>query len=339
MGLTRAGEAEEFDDPHPSRRPPGGTPVTVLLVLLALGFLGWACHPILDLDTYRFGAALVALTQYAMATGVMIATGALLLRRWLTTAAVVVITVALGTSVVPRAVPDPDVPAPAQGTPLRVLSINTHYGDANAERIVDLVRANRVDVLSLQELTPEMAVALDRAGLNRQLPHRVFEAVPGAAGSGLAARHPLRELSLVPPSTMHQPSAHVGVPGGGDVEVVAAHPIIPVGADTTDEWRREIGDLPAPARDGDTPRVIAGDFNATLDHTPMRRMLGQGYLDAAEVTGGGLAPTWPMRRWWRSPPVTIDHVLISGEIVARDYRTFDVAGTDHRAVLAHLVVP
>ena len=334
---TLADEFEELGAPALTRRPPGGTKVTIALGFLALIFLAWAAQPVLDLDTNRFGAALVALTQYAVPMGAVLALAALLLRRWLTTLVVVVATLALAATVVPRAIPD--APTPVRGAPLRVLSVNTYFGGADAERIVDLVRDNRVDVLSLQELTPEMVTALDRAGLGRQLPHRVFDAVSGAEGSGLASRYPLRELSLVPPTTMHQSSALVDMPGGREVEIVATHPIIPVGSGTTVTWRKEISALPAPAKAGDTPRVLAGDFNATLDHTPMRELLGRGYLDAAEVTGGGIAPTWPVRRALKSPPVTIDHVLVSGGIVAQDYRTFEVGGADHRAVLAHLAVP
>jgi endonuclease/exonuclease/phosphatase family metal-dependent hydrolase len=84
--------------------------------------------------------------------------------------------------------------------------------------------------------------------------------------------------------------------------------------------------------------VLAGDFNATLDHSPLRGLLGRGYDDAAEITGDGLRPTWPAADAWR-PPVTIDHVLVSGGIGVQRYETFTVSGSDHRALLAHVVVP
>lgn len=336
--MREVAEPEEPDELEPDRRPPGGTRTTAVLTVLAALFLGWAALPIVGLDTRAATAALVALIPYAVPAGAVLTLLALLLRRWLTTLAVCLATVVLAFSVVPRAIPD--APAPTQGTPLRVLSANLYGGGGDAERIVDLVRRNRIDVLSLQELTPRAVAAMDRAGLAQLMPHRVFDVEADTSGSGIASRHPLRRLDLVPPTTMHQPSARVELPRGRDIEFVAAHPVIPVGRDTIGDWSREIGVLPAPANEPDeVPRVVAGDFNATLDHTPLKAQLGRGYRDAAAITGGGLAPTWPVDRGVPGPLVTLDHVLVSGGIAVQDYRTFDVAGSDHRAVMAHLVVP
>ncbi|WP_349253359.1 endonuclease/exonuclease/phosphatase family protein [Saccharopolyspora erythraea] len=327
-------DVEADEDREPGRRK--SPAVTVLLVLAALVFAGWAALPLTGYDSNRYAAALVALTQYAVPAGLVLVVLALVLRRWLTTLVVGLVTAALVASVAPRAIPDP--PTPVQGTPLKVMSANLYFGEADAARVVELVRSNRIDVLSLQELTPELAAALDRAGLGELMPHRVFEAHAGAEGTGIASRYPLRSLALVPPTTMRQPSALVDLPGDRDVELVAVHPVIPVGSDTVGDWQREITVLPHTPAESRPPRVLAGDFNATLDHSPLRGLLGRGYADAAEVTGAGLRPTWPRADAWLPPPVTIDHVLVSEGVVVQDYRTFEVAGADHRAVVAHLVV-
>ena len=55
-------------------------------------------------------------------------------------------------------------------------------------------------------------------------------------------------------------------------------------------WREELAVLPPPAN----PRVLAGDFNATLDHAAFRAVLRLGYADAAQQTGNALTPTWGM---------------------------------------------
>ncbi|MFD0918781.1 endonuclease/exonuclease/phosphatase family protein [Saccharopolyspora rosea] len=329
-----------MDDPElgePPRRKRGGAPVTALLVLFAAAFLGWAALPLLGLDVFdRYTIAFVALLQYAVPVGVVLALVALVLRRWLTTLVVALAVVGLVAFVAPRAVPDAQPTTP--GTPLRVLSLNTYFGRADAAQIVDLVRRGDVDVLGVQELTPELVAELDRAGLGQVMPHRVFHAGPAADGTGIASRFPLQELSLVPKTTLHQPSARILLPGGKSVEFVAVHPLYPVGADTADAWQRDLAALPEPPHDG-AVRLVAGDFNATLDHTPLRALLGRGYRDAAEVTGAGLQPTWPRPDQWLPPPVTIDHVLVSGSAAVRDYRTVPVRGSDHRGILADVVVP
>ncbi|MBA8826591.1 endonuclease/exonuclease/phosphatase (EEP) superfamily protein YafD [Saccharopolyspora lacisalsi] len=320
------------------RRSPGGGKVTAVLLVVAVPFLLWAALPLASFDGTRYTSALVALTPYAVPAGVVIAVAALLLRRWLITLVVGSVTALLVASVLPRAIPDS--PVPVRGRSVTVMASNTLFGGADAGRIVELVRSHGVDVLALEELTPGMVEKLNRAGLGKVLPHRVFDAGPGGEGTGIASRYPLRELSLMRSTTMSQPSALVDLPGPRDVQFVAVHPMIPVGEGTVDTWEREIAALPDPAEGRRGPaRVLAGDFNATLDHTPLRNLLGQGYSDAAEVTGDGFSPTWPMRGRSLVPPVTLDHVLTSGDIVTRGYRTFEIAGTDHRAVLAHLAVP
>lgn len=358
FGAENVGEADaDLDElltapevrQRPRRRPPGGAVVTgALLVLCTLPFLGWAALPLLGIDSDRYTSALVALTPYAVPAGSVIVLFALVLRRWLTSLVVGVVVALLVVSIAPRVVAntaDTSDNAPrgvpnsgsSEAIPLRILSSNLYLGGADPARVVDLVRRKRIDVLTAQELTPEVVAALDREGLSRLLPHRVFHAGAGGTGTGIASRYPLRELSLMPPTTLAQPSARVDLPGPRDVDVVAVHPVIPVGQETA-RWKRELGSLPESTGPGRTPRVAAGDFNATLDHTPVRGLLGRGYADAAERTGRGLRPTWPDRG--RVPPlVPLDHVLAGGGLPVRDYGTFDVAGTDHRAVFAELVVP
>lgn len=88
-------------------------------------------------------------------------------------------------------------------------------------------------------------------------------------------------------------------------------------------------------------RLLVGDFNATLDHGALRRLLRRGYLDAADEVGAGLTPTWPSGRAtalaaFDPPPATIDHVLVERGVAVAAVRVHDVPGSDHRAVLADL---
>jgi endonuclease/exonuclease/phosphatase (EEP) superfamily protein YafD len=85
-------------------------------------------------------------------------------------------------------------------------------------------------------------------------------------------------------------------------------------------------------------RILAGDFNATLDHAEFRRVLDRGYEDAADQVGTGLRATWPANGRL-TLPVTIDHVIADERCGVRDVRVLPVPGSDHRAVLAVLELP
>ena len=122
------------------------------------------------------------------------------------------------------------------------------------------------------------------------------------------------------------------VSGDGPV-IVAAHPLPPLPA-SMDEWKeglRWVADVCASAG---PDAVVAGDFNATVDH--MTDLMG-GCDDAALEAGGAGAGTWPADApaWLGSP---IDHVLFGSAWTARGARVLDgdSGGTDHSPVVAVL---
>jgi endonuclease/exonuclease/phosphatase (EEP) superfamily protein YafD len=102
-------------------------------------------------------------------------------------------------------------------------------------------------------------------------------------------------------------------------------------------WRGAQDELSGWATRTTGPLVVAGDFNASVDHPGMRQLLATGLRDAHEVAGAGRPVTWPNGRML-PPFVQLDHVLVRGLDVesADDVR---VPGSDHDAVIAHLVVP
>ncbi|WP_431605719.1 endonuclease/exonuclease/phosphatase family protein [Amycolatopsis melonis] len=297
-------------------------PVVPLAVLAALRLIGF------DGDWYTLAA--LSLTPYAAAAGVLLGGLALALRRWWIGGVALVLAVALAVLVVPRlsAAEQREV----HGKTLRVLASNLLYGQADPKAVVDLVREQRIDVLNLVELTPRVVDGLTAAGLFEALPYRVLHPAPGAFGSGIVSRFPLKEVNLTGDSAAKQPGAEADLGDGVVVEIVAVHPISP-DVDTP-QWEREIKDLSRAAGEHGL-RILAGDFNATLDHVAFRTVLSRGYRDAAEEHGSALTPTWPSSL----PLVTIDHVVVDNRAAVLDYRVFDVPGSDHRAVFAEVRLP
>jgi endonuclease/exonuclease/phosphatase family metal-dependent hydrolase len=94
--------------------------------------------------------------------------------------------------------------------------------------------------------------------------------------------------------------------------------------------------LPGP---GEDPVILAGDFNATLDHAPMRAVLRRGYRDAAEQVGKGLVPTWGPRAGRRPGLLVIDHVLVDPRCTVQAVAAYNLPGTDHRVLLAEVRLP
>ncbi|MFG2054815.1 endonuclease/exonuclease/phosphatase family protein [Micromonospora sp. NPDC048930] len=280
----------------------------------------------------------VAFTPYVAAGSLVPLALALALRRRAAAAVAGVAALALLAVVAPRAVASGQ---PAVGGPtLRLLTANLLFGRADPATLVDLVRTGRVDVLAVQEFTPQAAADLDRLGLATLLPYRALHPEPGATGSGLYARYPLSEVGVRRNQgfAFLQAYGTVAVPGAPPLRVESAHPASPYAVEVVPDWWTDLRGQPAATPDGRLS-VLAGDFNATLDHAPLRDLIATGYVDAADAAGAGLAGTWGPYDGDRIPPVTIDHVLADRRIAVRAVEVHPLRGSDHRAVLAELRLP
>jgi endonuclease/exonuclease/phosphatase family metal-dependent hydrolase len=245
--------------------------------------------------------------------------------------------VTLAVIVLPRSADGPQLASAGDpGTPLVVMTSNLLRGEADIGEVLRLARERHVDVLSLQELTPEAARRLDSAGARELFPARVLQPRTGAAGTGLLARHELRPVDVAAIDGHEQPEATLTLPGGRELRIKAVHPISPVSAARTREWREQLSRLGPPVADDGTPRVLAGDFNATLDHRELRDVLGHGFYDAADATGDGLHATWPVGRVSRL--IALDHVLLPPQVKVRSVSVHDIRRSDHRALIAELLL-
>ncbi len=87
------------------------------------------------------------------------------------------------------------------------------------------------------------------------------------------------------------------------------------------------------------PLVVAGDFNATMQHPRLRAFAKHaGLTEAHQAVGRGLVTTWPLHRRAVPPFMRLDHVFTRGLAVA-GAGEFSIPGSDHRGTVADLVVP
>jgi len=295
----------------------------------------WTAVRLLGLDSGFPLVAVMAFTPYVALTAFVPLAVAIAVRNSVAAIVAGLVLVLLGAAVLPRAFGGPTEAQGAAGPTLRLLAANTKLGKADPDALVALVRERDVDVLSVEELTSHLAGELDAAGLDELLPHRELATGSGAQGSGLYSRFELAHASATAPDRgFPLITAEPEIPGAVAVATSSVHTTPPTVA--TDAWARDLENLPSTG--AGEPRVLLGDFNATLDQSEFRDLVGRGYADAADALGDGLTPTWPTNR--RFPPlVTIDHVLADQRIGIRDYAVEDLPGSDHRAVVAELSLP
>lgn len=284
-----------------------------------------------------FLVQLISFTPYLAAWAVVPVAVALVLRRRPAAVIAGLVALTMGVVVAPRALPAD--PPTAGGPMVRVLTANLLAGTADATNLVRLVRDHGVDVLALQEFTPSAKDELHRLGLGDLLPYRLVATEVGPTGSGLYSRFPISGGGIRRnEGGFSQAYGTLAVPGTPPVKVESAHPMSPYSLSALRWWWTDLRAQP-PATPGGELRILAGDFNATLDHAPLRALLATGYVDAADAAGTGLTGTWGPYDGDLIPPVVIDHVLVDQRIVVSGASVHPLPGSDHRAVLAELRLP
>lgn len=239
----------------------------------------------------------------------------------------------------------------AQGSTLRLMSVNVEFGRADPTSLVQLADARDIDVLILTEVTPQGWQRFLAAGLGTRFPHATGRTDTGASGTVILTRGPFTCLDTVAgspcgqvvtraadassyqvggqPATFDLPSIRLG-----DGTVVRGIHARPPSFLRNDRWQREQHALRewVDAQPADTPVLLAGDFNASPSH-PAFRKLASGIVRAPHV-GFPWLRTWPYGA--KFPPVVgIDHILARGFAVT-DEGLDVIPGTDHAAVWAQL---
>lgn len=289
--------------------------------------------------------------QHLAVAAVLIAIVAARSRRWTWSL------VALGTAAVNVALLYPDGPArlawaapgaAASSPRLRVLSLNLTADNYYTGRVSRFLRKSGADILAFQEISPYWGVKLEE--LRDAYPYVFPPLVPFSSEIAVMSRRPLVEAEILapPPGSVAADWARplrvvVGDGAGGRVTVYDVHPETPR---SRDRWRMRNEQLAwlartARERDGDRPRVVAGDFNAPPS-SPFLQDLAR-VADLRDAAGSGFR--WPTRQptpgapylFWLGAPV--DHILVSPGIAVEGFAVERNVESDHRPIVADLRLP
>lgn len=238
------------------------------------------------------------------------------------------------------------MPAQADDTAMRIMTLNTRNGNADADQIVSIVRNQGVEVLALQEVTPALIERLSAAGLDELLPSRVLGATGPDDNGGtnvIYALAPVEDASesILPVTGSAIPACTITA-GSHTVRLLSVHPMSPK-TGVLGFWNKGLHNL-GTLHTYDDHYLIMGDFNSTWDHSRYRKMLGDTLVDASEQAGEGFHMTYPSEPGYALVPVPpmieIDHIVYSKNsgMSVGGLETVKVEGTDHLALLGTWVI-
>jgi endonuclease/exonuclease/phosphatase (EEP) superfamily protein YafD len=248
--------------------------------------------------------------------------------------------------------------APKPASDVTVLSWNT-LGDApGAATIAKLALAQEADIVTLPETTEATGVAVAElmrtAGRPMWVHTIAFDHVSKARSTTLLISPDLGEYEVKnaagsgPPGNTNVLPTVVATPVDGvGPTVIAVHAVAPIQWEMSN-WRSDLDWLASQCAGANV--IMAGDFNATVDHMAGRTASGTDDTDtagsvlgachdAAISAGSGAVGTWPAN----APALLgspIDHVLATSDWRVAGMsviETSDDAGSDHRPIVARLV--
>ncbi|MEJ3405878.1 endonuclease/exonuclease/phosphatase family protein [Rathayibacter sp. YIM 133350] len=244
-----------------------------------------------------------------------------------------------------------DTPATASTSKnsVTVVSWNTLGGHPGAAAVAKLALDQKADIVSLPETTDDFATEVAermRAGGRPMWALGLsFSDVYKARSTALLISPDLGDYTVEsaggtgPPGNTNVSPTVVARPDDGDgPTIIAVHAVSPLRGEMTN-WRSDLNWLASQCQSGDV--IMAGDFNATLDHMWRHGDKG-GQLgsckDAALQTGAAAVGTWPsdLPTLLGSP---IDHVLATSAWVPTRFQvitSLDDLGSDHRPIVATL---
>jgi endonuclease/exonuclease/phosphatase (EEP) superfamily protein YafD len=232
--------------------------------------------------------------------------------------------------VVPWYFDAPSAPGDAARPHVRLFVSNVYHSNREHKRLLGLVERENPDVVGLVEVSTRWLRKLKT--LRERYPYHYEVPDEHYAGLALYSRLPIERARVLPlPGESPLPAITVTLKApGGDVELVLAHPMSPVGAEFIRHRNEQLAGLARHAAAAQVPLVLAGDLNVTMWNDAYRPLVEVAGLRNARA-GHGVGATWPAIGPFGVP---IDHILASPDVQLRSFRVLPGIGSDHLPVTA-----
>ena len=219
-------------------------------------------------------------------------------------------------------------PPAAQDKPIRAMLMNLNAGNGNSGQVLSAIRDADPDILVLLEVTHKWSAELEV--LSSDYPHRLARTREDPFGIMVLSKFPWINAEVLEIGETDVPSitADVYLPGG-ELFLIATHPVPPLGADYSRQRNRQLMELPYLAAGREHPVLLMGDLNVTSFSYWFKRVTEMELKNS--MKGFGFQPTWPTGIPFMKIP--IDHVLHSPGIVIHHRTVGPDIGSDHLPVI------
>jgi endonuclease/exonuclease/phosphatase (EEP) superfamily protein YafD len=228
---------------------------------------------------------------------------------------------------------------------IRILSSNLNTQNKSYSKILSVVREEKPDIAVFIEVSNAWVKQLD--SLMDILPYSIKKPNSYNLGIAVYSKQPLTNASINLFGTENNNSIVGNFTINGQlISLIATHPLPPVKSTFFHSRNQQLEKISQYIQKLKTPVVMVGDLNITMWSPYYKRFINKTGLHNARK-GFGILPSWPTKASYsQSAPlfsfvlsIPIDHCLISPEIKVKNIRTGPNVGSDHRPLIADLVIP
>lgn len=221
-----------------------------------------------------------------------------------------------------------------EATTFKLLSFNILSENKRYEEVVNFIESEDPDFIALQEYD----VSWHRALQSKlpQYPYRLVLPVAGNFGIATFSKYP---AAFRPEYFGLSQVASIVATISTDsktITLINTHTVPPIGAFDFRSRNQHFQHIVSSHYFDRYNLIVAGDMNSSSFSPHFRPLLQSGDLKDSRLSFG-LQHSWPAGRPYMS--TTLDHVLISPNIVVSDRRTGPSLGSDHRSVIMEFQIP
>lgn len=214
---------------------------------------------------------------------------------------------------------------------LKICSANVLSSNGEFEKFSSMIHMENPDVIILQEVNTLWSIMSEQY-LNK---YSYKEVIPRDDNFGIAIYSKQRLLNIenLYLGSADVPSIKCDIKSKNQtITILATHPTPPIGSEYTEYRNSQLIEI-AKLTKGRSNLVVLGDLNTTSYSTHFKSLLNNGNLKDSRK-GFGIQSSWPT--WFSPASITLDHCLVSNDIVVKSRKIGQDIGSDHLPVIVEI---
>ncbi|MBZ0167012.1 MAG: endonuclease/exonuclease/phosphatase family protein [Candidatus Omnitrophica bacterium] len=254
-------------------------------------------------------------------------------KRWKIVLAALLCAMIPGSRILPLYLPLTRTAHAGPATTFTILLVNIKAENAQYQKLRNYIIKTDPDILALEEIDQTWNSQLE--DVLKTFPFAIHEFREDNFGIGLYSKLPLDDLKIERFSAVPSVSGNLTI-NGQPVTLLLTHPIPPTRYSSFDIRNSHYENMAKKRPEYHDNLVLIGDMNSSSwSHFFRKLAKDMGLRDSRN--GFGLQLSWPTMT--ELLLTTIDHCLVSQNIVVYDRRIGDDIGSDHYPVFLELAVP